>query len=516
MWPDAVTYREAIQQPLQAFHDRALAEGQVRLDRLGLPVAYTGRFAVVFRLTDREGIHWALRCFTTPERPGDVPRALRYALIDRHLERLPDAFVEFVFHERGIRVGGEWFPAIALAWSEGATLGNWTEANLACSERLKTLAATLDTLRLLLEDAGIAHGDWQHDNLLISNDGSRATLVDYDGVFVPELAGTHAPERGHPNYQHPARRARHFGVGLDRFACLAIRVALLALAVDPALWERFGDSDRLLFGKSDLENPEQSPLFTALETLTPKDTPLDEALSALRQSLADGEATALLPPISSGATAPLAALAARREASEEAWWEIADRDAPWWRQKVSSRRAPVDPAWAARLSEIVRSIDAKPDFFARYRLQRRLAELDALLARERKGVRHRLERLAQARRSGDAALAVGSLYEFLLVRLVARPTPYDFPSRLSQAKLTNALAIDRNRDLLPRFLRVAECKRVLHWLDEVVAEETAAYEILCHPDALEKERATLDECDESLEGVARRLAGLRERLERKW
>ena len=53
MWPDAVTYREAIQQPDRALFDPALSRGTVRLDRLGLPVAYTGRFAVVFRLTDR-------------------------------------------------------------------------------------------------------------------------------------------------------------------------------------------------------------------------------------------------------------------------------------------------------------------------------------------------------------------------------------------------------------------------------------------------------------------------------
>ena len=54
-WPDAVAYREVIQNPGVALNDPKLRESTVALDRRGLPLAYTGRFAVVFRITPRDG-----------------------------------------------------------------------------------------------------------------------------------------------------------------------------------------------------------------------------------------------------------------------------------------------------------------------------------------------------------------------------------------------------------------------------------------------------------------------------
>jgi hypothetical protein len=194
--PDAVAYREAIQSPQTVLGDRRLSAGTVRLDRLGLPVAYTGRFAVVFVLTDRTGHTWAVRCFTTPERPGQLPRALRYALIDNHLEKLPRRFVEFQFHERGVRVGGVWEPLVAMGWAQGVTLGRWVEKNHRNPDRLRALAARLETVCDELEQFGIAHGDWQHDNLILDETGQEIVFVDYDGMFVPELAGTNIPSAG--------------------------------------------------------------------------------------------------------------------------------------------------------------------------------------------------------------------------------------------------------------------------------------------------------------------------------
>jgi hypothetical protein len=88
------------------------------------------------------------------------------------------------------------------------------------------------------------HGDWQHDNLLIAEGGTNVTLVDYDGVYVPEFAGRLSPEAGHPNYQHPDRTAENFGPGMDRFSCLVIQAALLSLAIEPGLWARFSMVNR--------------------------------------------------------------------------------------------------------------------------------------------------------------------------------------------------------------------------------------------------------------------------------
>jgi hypothetical protein len=63
-----------------------------------------------------------------------------------------------------------------------------------------------------LREAGVAHGDLQHGNVLLvpATDTDRLSLklVDYDGMFVPALTGAQTGEVGHPAYQHPQRYRR--------------------------------------------------------------------------------------------------------------------------------------------------------------------------------------------------------------------------------------------------------------------------------------------------------------------
>jgi hypothetical protein len=266
IWPDAVAYREAIQQPTTQLGDMTLRGASVRLDRLSLPLAYSGRFAVVFRL-NAYGNDYALRCFTTP---GDSRmRAMRFTAIAANLARpeVSDLFVPFRYVERGIQVGKERYPTLSMIWAKGTPLGKWVEKNRANPVRLRNLANHLPEVVARLEGAGLAHGDWQHDNLLINDDGTNVTLVDYDGMFIPELGGHHAPELGHPNYQHPRRNSLHFAPGLDRFACEVIQTGLLALAFEPNLWAKYASDEAVLFRRDDYLNPDSSRLIAEIKAL---------------------------------------------------------------------------------------------------------------------------------------------------------------------------------------------------------------------------------------------------------
>lgn len=327
-WPDAVAYRESIQNPQDALSDTALRDANVRCDRQGLPLAYSGRFAVVFRLRDAATREWALRCFTTPEDRHGVPRTERYRLIESAVRRLPDLLVPYRFAERGIRVGSRWYPTLAMPWADGTPLGRWIENHRRDPERLRRLAATLGQTLTRLEEAGIAHGDWQHDNLLVSDDGGSVRLVDYDGMYLPELFGYPAPELGHPNYQHPARTAAHYDVGLDRFSCLVLQTGLLALAHDPSLWETYGGDEAVLFTRDDLARPGHSALFAALRPLAERtrDPQLAESLALLEDACRSGPETTLLPAVLAGPPRPLpeearpASLAEEAGAAQGAWW----------------------------------------------------------------------------------------------------------------------------------------------------------------------------------------------------
>jgi WD40 repeat protein len=86
-------------------------------------------------------------------------------------------------------------------------------------------------------------------------------------MFVPKLAGWGSHETGHPSYQHPRRGPNDYGPEIDRFAALAIYVAVLALAHEPGLWQQFNNGDNLLFRREDFADPSRSALFQALRQL---------------------------------------------------------------------------------------------------------------------------------------------------------------------------------------------------------------------------------------------------------
>jgi hypothetical protein len=133
-------------------------------------------------------------------------------------------------------------------------------------------------LRLIasLREAGIAHGDLQHGNIIVDHGSLR--LVDHDGMFVPQMERWKASEVGHQNYQHPLRDAENFDANLDNFSAIAIYLALISLAEQPELWQQFHD-ENLLFNKTDFLDPAQSPLFAKIMGIGPEHRRLAETLA---------------------------------------------------------------------------------------------------------------------------------------------------------------------------------------------------------------------------------------------
>ena len=202
----------------------------------------------------------AVRCFLR-----DVPDARwRYSRISQFVEndRLPYT-VSFDYQPQGIRIVGEWFPIVKMEWIAGQTLDNHLR-----SLNGKFTSDFADRFKKMcwdLGDAGIAHGDLQHGNIIVKED--ELFLVDYDGMYVPSTCeGAQSNELGHRNYQHPARNAQHFGPYLDNFSAWVIYGSLKALSVDASLFQKLGaGEDCLLFRREDFTNPMQSCAFAALE-----------------------------------------------------------------------------------------------------------------------------------------------------------------------------------------------------------------------------------------------------------
>src|SRR5437868_5828815 len=261
-WPTAQEFNEAIQSPVTAFSDPLLRNGSVECNQLGLPKPRAGNFATVYKITNGTRA-WAVRCFNSELRDQEE----RYRAIGAYLNRISLSYMtEFQYLPRGIRLRGSWYPILKMEWVHGEPLNIFVERNLGKPQQLLKLAKDWVLMAQKLRSAGLAHGDLQHGNVLVSNAGLK--LVDYDGMYVPELQGKYSNELGQQNYQLPQRKATDFGPFLDNFSEWVVLVTLLALSADPKLWQSFrGGDECLLFRKRDFEAPDQSQVFRALERI---------------------------------------------------------------------------------------------------------------------------------------------------------------------------------------------------------------------------------------------------------
>ena len=257
--PSFDEYQQAVQNPGVAFADHRLRRARVRTSPLGMPLAYAGGFAIAFRV-DVAGQSWALRCFGRPE-----PE-----LRDRYQKISPfvgssslDFLVPVEYIEQGINVHGSWWPVTLMPWVEGASLNDWVEAHRADRTAIRELRLEFERVVARLAAAGAAHGDLQHGNVVVRPD-RRLALIDYDGMFVPGMAGLAMLDYGHRNYQHPLRYAGLFDATLDRFSAIVIWTALTLVEVQPALWDRFDGGENLVFSGEDFSAPSKSRLLKAL------------------------------------------------------------------------------------------------------------------------------------------------------------------------------------------------------------------------------------------------------------
>ncbi len=270
-WPGIDEYEEAMQNPSVHLLDALLRTcKRPRNPTLGIfEGPYSGQFAVVFRVIEPgTNVNWAVRCFLK----HSTQRQQRYETIEKTLKQLQlPCMVEFHYLARGIKVGQSEYAALKMPWVKGKNLVDYITENINQPTALLQLADHWLALMENLHRVGIAHGDLQHENVLVVN--GQLKLVDYDGMYVPSLANLAAEELGMMNYQHPDRTAADFGDFLDNFSSWIIYVSLVCFAYDPKLWDAAnrGDNKSLLFTRADYESPKTSTMFKRLLS-----SPVDE------------------------------------------------------------------------------------------------------------------------------------------------------------------------------------------------------------------------------------------------
>lgn len=212
----------------------------------------SGAYGVVFRV-EVQGRPCALKCFTRHQ-PG---RAEAYRRMARALEPVwkqgTPYLVPFRWLKDEMTVFGDdgdvsRHSVLLMDWVEGRSLTRAIGAAAALADRdvLRGLSEGFDRLALWLLAQPFAHGDLKPDNILVRPDGNL-TVIDYDGLYLPEMAGERARETGTEGFRHPARSETSFGKQIDDFSIALISLALRALARWPELYGRFRGASSLLF-----------------------------------------------------------------------------------------------------------------------------------------------------------------------------------------------------------------------------------------------------------------------------
>ena len=222
-------------------------------DGNGNPVMTSGNFAVVFKMRDeKKDKLYAVKCFLK-DQPN---RAENYRMIAEELEFVSSSFLtKFQYLDNELFVDsanadGDEFPVLLMDWVEGTNLDQYIRQHLHDSYQLHLLAYQFSRLALWLMPQPFAHGDLKPDNIMVREDGTLV-LIDYDGMFVPAMKGQKAREMGSPDFRHPARTEETFNEHIDDFSLASILLSLRVIAEEPALLEKFGAADRLLFSEKD-------------------------------------------------------------------------------------------------------------------------------------------------------------------------------------------------------------------------------------------------------------------------
>ncbi len=262
--PNLEQYINAFQiVPNKIFTDPILKNCIVQKNALGLPRARSGNFTTIFKLCSSSD-EYAVRCFLKMSETTQI----RYANIEKRVTSLQKYFIKVIFQKKGVFVSSELVPIIKMQWISGLTLGEFINKEYSNKQLMFSLQESLRELFTFLYSIDCAHGDIQPGNIIVDENGKKLTLVDYDGMYLPEIDKFGALEVGHINFQHPKRSIDFFSKDLDFFSFILLDVALTCLINDPDLWDlSFSDEEGILFRAEDLRNPVNSFIFDTVHKI---------------------------------------------------------------------------------------------------------------------------------------------------------------------------------------------------------------------------------------------------------
>ena len=246
--------------------DTHARKSQFQRNARGQLIRYAGGFSVVYPYITSSGEKWAFRCWHA--KLGDTKK--RSEAISATIQRARLPFLcGFTYTEKGIIVEGTTYPTTRMQWIDGVTIKKYLCSTSASTQKILDIASQFLQLIKKMHERKFAHGDLQHGNILVGNDG-KLYLVDYDSFFCPELEGEKDIITGLKDYQHPQReKNRYASEKIDYFSELIIYTSILGIAYRPELINKYKveDSEHLLFEAKDFEDITHSTIYQDLKGL---------------------------------------------------------------------------------------------------------------------------------------------------------------------------------------------------------------------------------------------------------
>lgn len=279
-YPSRTEIVTAMRNPQVSFKANELVGGSI-IQKGSRVIQYSGGYTTVFPFHTKESKKVAVRCWIADI--GDAKR--RSQEISTFLNALNSPyFCDFKYLDNAILINGSIYPIVVMDWVNGKPLKEYINDNISSLKSiLPNIANNFKNMVEYFHEKNIAHGDLQHGNILVKDDGNLV-LVDYDSMFINTLEGMTDAIKGLPGYQHPARNLNQFvNKKLDYFSELIIYLSLIIFADEPSLWQKYYDTEDLLFSKEDFAKPDSSPLINSL--LNSNNNTIVELCQVLKEQL---------------------------------------------------------------------------------------------------------------------------------------------------------------------------------------------------------------------------------------
>ena len=259
--PSIPDYSISIKTP-QLVHPPILSGGHP-IEKGSNVIKYAGGFCVVFPYQTPMK-KYAVRCWHAEI--ADAKKRTQLIAESLKASNLP-YFVGFEYYEDGIMTSLGQQPVVVMDWVNAAPIKSYIAKHINETNTLNELAENFKTMASDLHRYHFAHGDLQHGNIMVKDDGSLV-LVDYDSMYVPALDGMKDEIKGLQGYQHEARWRNEYATEkVDYFSELVIYISIKALAFMPSLWNdlKMEDTETMLFSAEDIKSKGSSNIFRVLK-----------------------------------------------------------------------------------------------------------------------------------------------------------------------------------------------------------------------------------------------------------